>query len=176
MYWVGCSQIYTMAAISLERFIIIFKPLSLKSITFKMSFVVMAICTFLGGFMASAPLFGWSYYSLEGSLTSCSVEWAERSTNVISYNIFIFCVSFCIPVCIIIPSNLKLLFIVSHFFFGICRLLTAHLLSLCTNKVKNIAKYSANKADDEAGKKRDAKEKSLTIVMMVYIGMSVCLY
>ena len=118
MYWVGCSQIYTMAAISLERFIIIFKPLSLKSITFKMSYIVMAICTFLGGFMASAPLFGWSYYSLEGSLTSCSVEWAERSTNVISYNIFIFCVTFCIPVCIIIPSNLKLLFIVSHFFFG----------------------------------------------------------
>ena len=100
-----------------KRFIIIFKPLSLKSLTFKMSYVVIAFCSLLGLFMASAPLFGWSYYSLEGSLTSCSVEWAERSTNVISYNIFIFVITFCIPVCIIVPANLMLLSIVIRKFF-----------------------------------------------------------
>ena len=66
MYWVGCLQIYLMAAISLERFVVIYKPFSLKAITFKFSYIIMALCSFLSLIMAAAPLLGWSYYSLEG--------------------------------------------------------------------------------------------------------------
>jgi len=35
-----------------------------------------------------APMFGWSYYSLEDGLVSCSVEYNEKSINLISYNLF----------------------------------------------------------------------------------------
>ena len=58
---------------------------------------------------------GWSYYSMEGALTSCSVDWADRSLNVVSYNIFIFIISYFIPVTIIIYTNTKLLLIVSKY-------------------------------------------------------------
>jgi hypothetical protein len=38
-------------------------------------------------------------------------------------------------------------------------------------KVKNVSKHT-NSKEDEITKKRDAKERSLTIVMMVYIGLN----
>ena len=57
---------------------------------------------------AMMPLFGWSYYSLEGGLTSCSIEWSEKSFNVISYNITILICVFIIPLIVIIGSNLAL--------------------------------------------------------------------
>ena len=92
-----------------------------------MSYIVILLCSLLSLMTAVAPFFGWSYYSLEGSMTSCAVEWAERSTNVISYNIFIFMISFCIPIGIIIPSNLKLLMIVIIFQFILFEILTFNL-------------------------------------------------
>ena len=66
----------------------------------------------MGLICAGAPLLGWSYYSMEGALTSCSVEWADRSINVVSYNMFIFVVSYLIPLIIIATTNISLLFIV----------------------------------------------------------------
>ena len=69
-------------------------------------------CVVLALIMTGAPLFGWSYYSLEGALVTCSIEWAERTTGVISYNIFIFITTWLIPCVIIIPTSLKLLNIV----------------------------------------------------------------
>lgn len=99
MYAIASVQILLMAAISLERlnietkklenvkqylrmfylkkirFIVIFKPTSISQITLKNIWIVIGTCTFLGVFCAIVPLFGWSYYSMEGSLTSCSVEW-----------------------------------------------------------------------------------------------------
>lgn len=55
------------------------------------------------------PLLGWSRYSLEGDLTSCSIEWAERSFNVISYNMTILVFVLIIPVSIIIYCDIKLI-------------------------------------------------------------------
>jgi hypothetical protein len=98
--------------IYINRFYVIYKPLSIKSISNKVIYIVIAICTAAGSFWAVVPLLGWSYYSLEGALTSCSVEWAERSANVISYNIAIFILLFAIPLVIIVGTNVKLLLIV----------------------------------------------------------------
>ena len=52
----------------------------------------------LGVIWPIMPLLGWSHYSLEGNLTSCSIEWSEKSFNVISYNITILICVFIIPV------------------------------------------------------------------------------
>lgn len=88
--------------------------MSLKSLDYKMVNISIGLCLFGGLVCAGAPFIGWSYYSMEGALTSCSVDWADRSFNVVSYNIFIFIISYFIPVAIIIYTNLKLLFIVSN--------------------------------------------------------------
>lgn len=113
MYCIGLTQMYLMAAISFERFVIIYRPLSIKGINREKTFIVIAICTFIGLVWSLAPFLGWSYYSLEGALTSCSVEWSERSFNVISYNISIFAFSFLIPMGIIFFTNTRLIVIVS---------------------------------------------------------------
>ena len=91
---------------------IIYKPMSMSSLSLKKIWLAVGICTFLALICAGAPFFGWSYYSMEGSLTSCSVEWADRSFSVVSYNIFIFIITYVAPVLIISITNFKLLFIV----------------------------------------------------------------
>ncbi len=83
----------------------------------KATYVTIGACTMFGLFCAAAPLFGWSYYSLEGALTSCSVEWADRSFNVVSYNVFIFFITFFIPLLVIICCNLGIYVLVMDFSF-----------------------------------------------------------
>ena len=75
---------------------------------------IVILCLLNGILWSSLPLVGWSRYSLEGSYTSCSVEWKERSINVVSYNISMFIIVFFIPLIIIIFTNLKLILIVSR--------------------------------------------------------------
>ena len=50
----------------------------IKKITYSNSLAVMLLCLGFGIFWAIVPLYGWSYYSLEAGLTSCSVEWADQ--------------------------------------------------------------------------------------------------
>lgn len=91
--------------------------MSIRSVSIKAKLGAVAGSIFIGLFWASMPLAGWSHYSLEGALTSCSVEWKERSLNVISYNITIFAIVYFVPVAIILFTSVKLLLIVSTFFF-----------------------------------------------------------
>ena len=89
--------------------------MSLKKITFEKCYLIIGFCCALALIMTGAPLFGWSYYNLEGAQVTCSIEWAERSNNVISYNIFIFITTWLIPCAIMIPASFKLLSIVIKF-------------------------------------------------------------
>jgi uncharacterized membrane protein len=82
--------------------------------TFKTTIVILVISSIFSLFWSIVPMFGWSHYSLEGTLTSCSVEWFERSLNVISYNISMFIFVFFIPLILIILSNIGLLTIVKQ--------------------------------------------------------------
>ena len=86
--------------------------MSVQSINYNIAYMAVLFCFCMGFLCAGAPLFGWSYYSMEGALTSCSVEWADRSINVVSYNMFIFVATFLIPLIIIASTNLGLLRIV----------------------------------------------------------------
>ena len=73
---------------------------------------IIFICISLSCIWSSLPLFGWSYYSLQDSKTSCCIEWRDQSINVLSYNIFTFGVVYLIPLVIIISLNSKLIFMV----------------------------------------------------------------
>ena len=49
---------------------------------------------------------GWSYYSQEGSRTTCSVEWEDPSFNVQSYNVTILVTVYVIPLTLIVYFNM----------------------------------------------------------------------
>ena len=112
MYFVGCSQIFIMTAISFERYYIIKNPLD--KINKKTMINVIIICLLFSLFWSIAPLLGWSHYSFEASLTGCCVEYKSRNINVISYNIAMFIFVFIIPFGFILESNIKLLLVVSY--------------------------------------------------------------
>jgi hypothetical protein len=112
MYFIGCASIYLMAAISIERYYIIYQPLNLRTISFQTNLSVILVCILNGLFWAAMPLLGWSHYALEGAHTSCSVEWGERSMNVQSYNVAMFGFVYLIPVCVILFTNIRLIVMV----------------------------------------------------------------
>jgi hypothetical protein len=113
MYFIGCTSIYLMAVLSLERYYIICKPLNIRKLSAKTNLVSITACTLNGLLWAVLPLLGWSHYALEGANTSCSVEWRERSVNVMSYNIVIFCLVYLLPLGVILFTNARLVSLVN---------------------------------------------------------------
>ncbi len=81
----------------------------MKDLTYKIILLGVIACVLLGLFWSIMPLIGWSYYSLEENLTTCSVEWKNRSFNVLSYNICMFVFVFFLPLGLIIFTSYQLL-------------------------------------------------------------------
>ena len=75
---------------------------------------LLIISVLMSLFWAGVPIIGWSYYSLEDSLVSCSVEYNEKSFNVTSYNIGMFIFVFILPFGLIIWTNTKSILIVKY--------------------------------------------------------------
>ena len=87
----------------------VFNPFVICTISKKSYSLAIAISITISLFWTIAPMFGWSYYSLEGALTTCSVEWEDRSFNVQSYNIAMFVGVYFIPLIIMILSTFFLI-------------------------------------------------------------------
>ena len=113
MYAVGCTSMYLMSAISIERYYVIHKPMNIKKVSYTAVYFVVFVCVFLGLFWTVVPFFGWSHYSFEGVKTSCSIEWNEYNFNVLSYNMAILLFVFFIPLIGIILADYKILIVVS---------------------------------------------------------------
>lgn len=114
MYFIGVTSIYILVSLSMERYYIINSQVKNRFISKKTVLRLVAFCVLKGLFWSSLPLFGWSYYSLEGAMTSCSVEWKERSINVVSYNVCMFLFVYLLPLIIIWVSNVKLIMMVCY--------------------------------------------------------------
>ncbi len=97
------------------RLSLINTPFGFRAITFKKRLTQIGVCFLASIFWSTMPLLGWSHYALENNLTSCSVEWNERSLNVTSYNVCLFFFGFIIPLAIILYSNLRIIYIVGRF-------------------------------------------------------------
>ena len=96
----------------------VYRPFEMRTIGYKMNIIGIVLSVALGLFWSVVPMFGWSYYSLEGALTSCSVEWEDRSFNVVSYNVSIFIGTYFIPlIVIIITGVLVILKVISFIYF-----------------------------------------------------------
>ena len=77
-------------------------------------YLILLSC-FLGAFWAIMPIFGWSEYSLEGAMISCSIEWNKRTPSVLSYNITITLFVFLIPLGLLLFTNISVLQTVNQF-------------------------------------------------------------
>jgi hypothetical protein len=117
IYFVGCMQVFLMTAISYVRYDILKKQKNEKSIGNVIIIKAVLISLILSLFWSAMPIFGWSHYSLESGLVSCSVEYNEKSFNVISYNIGMFIFVFLLPFGITIYASIKSLWIVKLFIF-----------------------------------------------------------
>jgi hypothetical protein len=82
----------------------------------KVAYKIIIASALLSLIWSTAPFFGWSFYSLEGGLTSCSVEWADRSWNVLSYNVTIWIFGFLVPLALIVYCNIHIIKKVGVFF------------------------------------------------------------
>ena len=109
-------QVFLMTAISYVRYGILKNRENKKSISNKIIINSVIISLVLSLFWSGAPILGWSYYSLETGLVSCSVEYNEKSLNVISYNIGMFLFVFILPFGITTYTNIKSLLIVTILF------------------------------------------------------------
>ncbi|KAK3089796.1 hypothetical protein FSP39_006604 [Pinctada imbricata] len=98
VYFFGCANMYTLCAISMDRYVVIAMPLHSSKITHRVAKLSVLLCWTLGFFWAVVPFFGWSYYDLEAAHTSCAVVWESHDPVVVSYNITIFVFVFFIPV------------------------------------------------------------------------------
>jgi hypothetical protein len=105
-------QVFLMTAISYVRYDILKNRENEKSISNKIIIKSVIISLVLSLFWSGAPILGWSYYSLESGLVSCSVEYNEKSLNVISYNIGMFIFVFILPFGITTYTNIKSFLIV----------------------------------------------------------------
>lgn len=116
MYFTSCTNVYLMALISLERYLILKNKIAINNL--KLSLLVRSLFTSvaLGLFWSVMPLLGWSRYTLEDSAISCSIDWKERSLNVISYNVAIFIFVFILPFGTVIYTNIKIILLVRDFF------------------------------------------------------------
>ena len=90
------------------RWIAIAHPLEHNKITYKVQIGCVLFCYLQGLLWAGFPLFGWSSYDMEGILTSCSVQWQDRSTSVWTYNVLMFVFVLFVPVTAMFFSNFKL--------------------------------------------------------------------
>ena len=70
----------------------------------------------IGLFWSTMPLLGWSEYSLEGAMISCSIEWNKQTPSVLSYNISISIFVYFIPLFLLIYTNLKIISFVGFFY------------------------------------------------------------
>ena len=114
IYFSACTNVYLMTFISIERYYILKYPVKVKVLNKNKIIIAVLASIGLGLFWSMAPLLGWSKYALEDSKTCCSVEWKERSLNVMSYNILVFIFVFAIPFSLILVSNLQSIIIVTN--------------------------------------------------------------
>ncbi|UJR14687.1 hypothetical protein I4U23_001680 [Adineta vaga] len=108
VYFAGCSNMYMLCLISIDRYRKINRPFFTRRIETKPIYLAIASTYLLSLFWALIPLAGWSSYNYEGIGISCSINWIGRSLNIVSYNITIFIFVYLIPVLIIVITNIKI--------------------------------------------------------------------
>ncbi|XP_052237946.1 visual pigment-like receptor peropsin [Dreissena polymorpha] len=101
--WFGISQISILAAIAIDRYVIIVKPRGI--VMTKQKAFILVICCFGHGFVwALLPAIGWNSYSLEGIGLRCAINWRSHVTSDITYSMAILICGWICPLSLILFS------------------------------------------------------------------------
>ncbi|XP_043917871.1 melanopsin-B-like [Protopterus annectens] len=98
----GITSMTTLLAISIDRYIVITKPLeSLRWSSKKRTLQILVIVWLYSLGWSLAPLLGWSSYVPEGLMTSCTWDYVTYSAANRSYTMVLCCCVFFVPLLII---------------------------------------------------------------------------
>ena len=175
MYFVSCTNMYLMAAIAVERYLIVTGKLAKRMASVLARVYVVLGCTLVALFWACMPLVGWSRYSMERAHTSCSVEYAERSLSVTTYIVAVFVFVFLAPLSQIAYSTVRLVLFVNKFFRRKI-LITKHQAitsaSSFSSYSSSVSSSTSDKNNLASGNTRELFSKSLKITLMM--GIYIC--
>ena len=100
VYFFGLSALYLLTAISVDRYIVIVKPLKSKIVTKRVAVAAIGACYGGAALWAILPLVGWSSYGLEAIGVYCGLNYRDRSLGNTSYIVAMFVFCFAIPIII----------------------------------------------------------------------------
>ncbi|XP_059165397.1 opsin-3-like [Physella acuta] len=118
VYFLACTSIYLLTAISVDRYFIIVKPIASLVISQRAANLAIVLCFCAGFIWATLPLVGWNQYSLEGIGVACSVTWNRKDTNFLSFIIALFIGCFLLPLIIMGFCYARIVFAVRKVFRG----------------------------------------------------------
>ncbi|KAK2910915.1 hypothetical protein Q8A67_003048 [Cirrhinus molitorella] len=99
----GITSMINLLAISIDRYMVITKPLQTIQWNSKRRMSLAILCIWLYSLAWSlAPLVGWSSYIPEGLMTSCTWDYVSPSPTNKSYTMMLCCFVFFIPLAIIL--------------------------------------------------------------------------
>ncbi|XP_052268322.1 melanopsin-like [Dreissena polymorpha] len=102
VYTFGLSQLHLLTAVSVDRYIVIAKPLLAPKITKQVAWAAVLGCFALALLWAIFPFFGWSSYGLEAAGVFCGLHYDDLSLSNTTYIIAITIFCFFIPMGIMI--------------------------------------------------------------------------
>ncbi|XP_057186490.1 opsin-VA-like [Triplophysa rosa] len=98
----GVVSLCTITLLAYERYNAVCKPMAGYKLSICRSCMGLLFVWLYCLFWTAVPLLGWSSYGPKGILTSCSLNWGERSWNNYSYLIFYMLLCFILSTVIII--------------------------------------------------------------------------
>lgn len=111
-FFTGCVYLHLLLILSIERYFIVFKPNYIITLTLKNCYFIMTFVLSWSLLWSLFPIFGWSRYTYELEKFHCSMEYNDRSWNVLSFNLSTCILNWFIPLSITIYTNSRLFHVV----------------------------------------------------------------
>nr|APY20622.1 long wavelength sensitive opsin [Meloe violaceus] len=154
----GCSSIWTMTFIALDRYNVIVKGLSAQPMTRKTALLRILIIWIMSLAWTLAPLFGWNRYVPEGNMTACGTDyltkdWFSRS-YILMYSIFVYFTP---------------LFMIIYAYWFIVKAVATHEKSMRDQAKKmNVASLRSSEAQQTSAECKLAKIALMTIALWFF--------
>ncbi|KAK5646225.1 hypothetical protein RI129_004689 [Pyrocoelia pectoralis] len=149
----GCTSIWTMTLIALDRYNVIVKGLSAKPLTSKGALLrIFLVWVFSAGWTI-APLFGWNRYVPEGNMTVCGTDYLSKGWFSRSYILFYSWFVYFLP-----------LFAIIYSYWFIVQAVAAHEANMREQAKKmNVASLRSSEAAQTSAECKLAKVALMTI-------------
>nr|QWV42698.1 long wavelength sensitive opsin 1 [Lycostomus kraatzi] len=154
----GCTSIWTMTVIALDRYNVIVKGLSAQPLTHKGALLRLLLVWLFSVLWTIAPMFGWNRYVPEGNMTACGTDyltkdWISRS-YIIVYSFFVYFAP---------------LFTIIYSYWFIVQAVAAHEKSMREQAKKmNVASLRSSEASQTSAEFKLAKVALMTIALWFF--------